>query len=96
MDGHTAKLSVDAARWASEQVEQGRFMSTDEVVEVAMMLFRAEIESDPEVDWAKAHALAADGRAQIARGEYIEFKDAAAMDAHFKAVIQSLKDGRAA
>jgi Arc/MetJ-type ribon-helix-helix transcriptional regulator len=86
-------LSDEAARWASELVEQGRFTSMDKVVEPAMVLYRAEIESEHDVNWGKAHALAAAGRAQIARGEYIEFKDAAAMDAHFKWAIQRMKDG---
>jgi Arc/MetJ-type ribon-helix-helix transcriptional regulator len=84
MDGQTTRLSEDAAHWANEQVEQGRFGSTEEVVDAAIALYRAELEDEPEVDWDKASALAADGRAQVARGEYIEFADAAAMDSHFK------------
>ncbi len=63
--------------------------------DAAVALYRAELEDEPEVDWDKARALAAEGRAQVVRDKYVEFADAAAMDANFKEVIERLKDDRA-
>jgi Arc/MetJ-type ribon-helix-helix transcriptional regulator len=96
MDGQTARLSGDAARWASEQVERGHFASIDDVVEAAMAFYRDEMEAGPEIDWNKAEALAAEGRAQVARGEYIEFADANAMDAWLDGIAQSIRDDHGA